>query len=75
MHIVEANKFVWLAGDVMFVDGIAFVVMVSRGLKFITTHYLPTRTADDLVQSLKKTTKIYERGGFRVQTLLMDKEF
>ncbi len=74
-RIVEANKFVWLAGDVMFVDGIAFVVTVSRGLKFITTHYLPTRTADDLAQSLKETIKIYERGGFRVQTLLMDGEF
>ncbi len=59
----------------MFVDGIAFVVTVSWDLKFITTHYLPSRTASKLAQSLKETIRIYEQGGFRVQNLLMDGEF
>ncbi|KAL7460774.1 hypothetical protein ACHAXS_001215, partial [Conticribra weissflogii] len=74
-QIINWNKFVWLAGDVMFVNGVAFVVTVSRGLKFITTHYLPSRQANDLASSIRETIKIYQRGGFRVQTLLMDGEF
>ncbi len=74
-QIVERNRTVWLAGDVMFVNGIAFVVTVSRGLKFITAHHLPSREAKDLADSIRETIKIYQRGGFKVQTLLMDWEF
>ncbi|KAL7472774.1 hypothetical protein ACHAXS_013136 [Conticribra weissflogii] len=59
----------------MFVNGEAFVVTVSRGLKFITTHYLPSREAEHLASSIRETIKIYQWGGFRVQTLLMDREF
>ncbi|KAL7460647.1 hypothetical protein ACHAXS_001093 [Conticribra weissflogii] len=56
----------------MLVSGTAFVVTVSRD---ITTHYLPSRTSDDLAQSLKQTIRLYQQGGFKVQTLLMDGEF
>ncbi|KAL7472715.1 hypothetical protein ACHAXS_013110 [Conticribra weissflogii] len=59
----------------MFVSGLAFVVTVSRDIKFITTHYLLSKTSDDLAQSLQETIKLYQRGGFKVQTLLMDGEF
>ncbi|KAL7462980.1 hypothetical protein ACHAXS_003351 [Conticribra weissflogii] len=59
----------------MFVNGIAFLVTVSRGLKFITTHYLPSRETNDLTNSLRETIKIYQRGGFKIQTVLMDGEF
>lgn len=74
-HVVERNKYVWLAGDVMFIDGLPFVVTVSRRIKFITAHYLPTRTSEHLAASLKETIGIYHRGGFRVQVILMDGEF
>ncbi|KAL7464039.1 hypothetical protein ACHAXS_004383 [Conticribra weissflogii] len=59
----------------MFEDGIVFVVTVSRDIKFITAHYLPTRTSSNLAESLKETTRLYQQGGFKVQTLLMDGEF
>ncbi|KAL7460368.1 hypothetical protein ACHAXS_002287 [Conticribra weissflogii] len=59
----------------MFVDGLAFIVTVSRDIKFITAQYLPTRTSTDLAGSLRKTIQLYQRGGFRVQALLMDGEF
>ncbi|KAL7462937.1 hypothetical protein ACHAXS_003308 [Conticribra weissflogii] len=74
-RIVNQNKFVCLAGDVMFVNGEAFVVTVSRGLKFITTHHLASREAINLASSIKETIKIYQQGGFKVQTILMDGEF
>ncbi len=73
--IIERNRHVWLAADVMFVDGLAFIVTVSRDIKFITAQYLPTRTSTDLAGSLRKTIQLYQRGGFRVQTLLLDGEF
>lgn len=74
-QIINQNKFVWLAGYMMFVNGEALIVTVSRGLKFITKQYLPSRQANNLASSIRETIKIYQRGGFRAQTLLMDGEF
>ncbi|KAL7468004.1 hypothetical protein ACHAXS_008235 [Conticribra weissflogii] len=74
-RIIRQNQLIWLAWDVMFVNGVAFVVTVSRGLKFITVHNLPSREANNLASSIKETIKIYQRGGLKVQTLLMDSEF
>ncbi|KAL7461076.1 hypothetical protein ACHAXS_001511 [Conticribra weissflogii] len=59
----------------MFVDRLPFVVTISRNIKFITVHQLPSRTAPELAESSKETIRIYQRGGFKVQTLLMDGEF
>ncbi|KAL7463046.1 hypothetical protein ACHAXS_003419 [Conticribra weissflogii] len=59
-QIVQQNRLIWLAGDVMFVNGVAFVVTVSRGLKFITAHHLPSQEANDLASSIKETIKIYQ---------------
>ncbi|KAL7465887.1 hypothetical protein ACHAXS_006188, partial [Conticribra weissflogii] len=74
-RVVERNRQVWLAADVMFVDGLAFIVTVSKDIKFITAQFLPMRTNTDLAISLRDTMRLYQRGGFRVQTLLMDGEF
>ncbi|KAL7448626.1 hypothetical protein ACHAXS_000163, partial [Conticribra weissflogii] len=74
-QIIQQNRLIWLAADVIFVKRIAFVVAVSRGLKFITTHNLPSRETNNLVSSIKETIKIYQRGGFKVQIILMDREF
>ncbi|KAL7461201.1 hypothetical protein ACHAXS_001624, partial [Conticribra weissflogii] len=47
----------------------------SKDIKFITAQFLPTRSSTDLAISLRDTIRLYQRGGFRVQTLLMDGEF
>lgn len=65
----------WLTVDVMFVDGLVFVVTVSQSIKFITAHYLPLRTSEHLAKSLKETMWIYHQGGFRVQVILMNGKF
>jgi hypothetical protein len=43
-EILELNKDVTLAVDVMFVDGIPFVVSLSRKIKFTTSEYVPRRS-------------------------------
>jgi hypothetical protein len=59
----------------MFVDGLGFVVTSSRGVKFTTSEYVPTRSKANLTNSLKKVFEIYTQGGFTIQTALMDREF
>jgi hypothetical protein len=66
---------VTLAVDVMCVDGIPFVVSLSRKIKFTTSEYIPRRSKPLLVKSLKKIINIYNHRGFNVVTALMDREF
>ncbi len=73
--LVEQNKVVMMAVDVFFVDGTAFLITVSRRIKFITTEHVPVRMATNLSKHLTWVLQVYERAGFRVRTILMDGEF
>ena len=61
--------------DVMFVNGLPFLVTSSRGICLVTIEFLPSRTAKRLVNTLNRVITIYGTAGFIVQTSLMDYEF
>jgi hypothetical protein len=69
------HKYVTLVADVMFVNGLPFLVTSSRGISLVTIEYLPSRTAKRLAITLERAIKVYTRGGFVVQTMMMDMEF
>lgn len=71
----ELHKFVTLCGDVMFVNGVAFLCTSSRDIRFFTAEHVPNRTAKQLSSSLKKIIRLYGSGGFIVRIILMDMEF
>ncbi len=73
--LVDANKVITLAADVFFVDGTAFLLTISRRIKFVTTEHVPVRTALSLSKHLKRVLEVYGCLGFRVRTILMDGEF
>ena len=73
--IVDMHKYVTLVADVMFVNGLPFLVSSSRGISLVTIEYLPSRTAKRLAITLERVLKVYARGGFAVQTMMMDMEF
>jgi hypothetical protein len=74
-ELVAANAAVTLAADVFFVDGMAFLVTVSRWVKFITAKHVPVRMATSLSKHIKRVLLVYGQAGFRVRTILMDGEF
>ena len=59
----------------MFVNGIAFLTMLSRKLWIGTVEQLPTRTATQLSIPLTKIVKLYEQPGYIVRVIMMDQEF
>ena len=59
----------------MFVNGIPFLVTLSRKIRLFTVEFMPSRTAAKLTDYLVKLSKLYARGGFMVRTILMDQEF
>ncbi len=64
--LVDANKVILLAADVFFVGKMAFLLTISRRIKFVTTEHVPVRTALSLCKHLKRVLEVYGRAGFRV---------
>ena len=72
---VQLHKYVTLVADVMFVNGLPFLITSSRGISLVTIEYLKSRTAKRLIHTLERVIRIYGTAGFIVQTALMDMEF
>ena len=70
--LVERNRIITMAADVFFVDGTAFLITLSRNVKFITAEHTPVRTARALVKHIERVLQVYRRAGFIVRTVLMD---
>jgi hypothetical protein len=73
--VIERNKTVTLAADVFFVDGIAFLLTVSRNIKLISTEHVASHTAKSLSKHMDRVIQVYMQAGFSVRTILMDREF
>ena len=69
------RKFVTLKADVMFVNGLPFLIALSRKIKNFTPKYIPTRTATHISSSINKIVKLYAINGFVVNIVMMDMEF
>jgi hypothetical protein len=73
--ILERHQLVTLAVDVMFVNGVPFLVSMDRGLNLVTAEFTPSRTAKQLAAGITRMIDLYSRGGFQVGMVLMDNEF
>jgi hypothetical protein len=73
--IMERFQNVAIAVDVMFVEGVPFLVSVARGINLITSEFTPLRTAKKLATNIKNILRLYARAGIMVSTVLMDNEF
>jgi hypothetical protein len=51
---VDLNTEVAITADVMFVDGLRFMIMALRKIKFMTTEYVPKRSKANLINSFRK---------------------
>ena len=74
-ELVSWHKFISVAADVLFVDGIATLLSVAIKLRFVTVEHTPVRTGKSLVKHIKCVLQVYERAGFTVRYVMMDGEF
>jgi hypothetical protein len=63
-ELVAANK-----------DGTAFLLTVSRRIKFVMAEHVPVRIALSLSKHMARVLEVYGCTGFRVRSILMDGEF
>jgi hypothetical protein len=74
-EIIDLNKKITLAADILFVNGMPFVASLSRKIKFVTLEYVSSRSEPNLIKSLLKIVKLYKARVFEPCTALMDREF
>ena len=73
--LIDINKQVRLAVDVIFVKSVPFLVSVLRTINLMTIEHAPKRTATKLGDLIRQIIWVYARVGFTVQTALLDNEF
>ena len=73
-EFVIRNRCVTVYADIMFVNGIPFLIMHGQKLYLLTAKYLPGWTAKHIVKHLIIVENIYKKGGFKIQTLLIYNE-
>ena len=66
------HKKVVLLVDVMIVNNVAFLVTMSRKIKFLTVEHLKSRSSKQLVHSLKNVMRLYGRNNQHVTNILTD---
>jgi hypothetical protein len=73
--LLEQHQQVTLAVDVMFVNGVPFLVSISRGINLVTVETTPPRTFKQLAAGIRCIMDLYSCGGSLVGTVLMDNKF
>jgi len=71
----KLHRFVTLTADIMYVNGVPFLTTLSRKINMRTAEHIQSRSAASLSRALIKVIKLYARGGFTVNLIMMDQEF
>ncbi len=67
--LVQNNKVVTMAAEVLFVDGTVFLITVSWRIKFVMVEHLQVRVATSLCKHLDRVLQVYARAGILVRTI------
>ena len=72
---MKTHHNITVAGDIMFVNRIPFLITRSKNIKFGTVDNVPSTKIPILLASIKPVLSIYRKRSFRVRTFLMDNQF
>jgi len=64
-----------LSIDIMYVNGITFLVTTSRTIRFGTIESIPNRQIPTVVKALGRVLALYHRRQLRISTVYADPEF
>ncbi len=73
--IISRNLNVVVVANLMFINGLPFLVSISRNITLITVSYMPSRKTEDLRQGMQQIISVYQRRGLTVTTAMLDNQF
>ena len=74
-ELKSAHQGINLCADLMYIQGIIFLVTVSKNIKFITIKCIPSQSKSLLCEAFDQTFRVYNKAGFRIDTIYVDPEF
>ena len=72
-EIFQLHKIVSMAADIMFVNMVAFLVIISRHVKFTMLQYLGKSMTGNISKYLEKINDVYYGRGKYEETFYMDR--
>ena len=73
--ILKLYKNIVIEADIMYINGIAFFVTVSRKLHFCTAEMLQNRKSKTIINAVTQVKSLYNSRGFTITDIAMDGEF
>jgi hypothetical protein len=73
-HLRKVIEPVILSGDIMFIEGLAFLITVSKRLTLVSAAELKDRSADTMRAAIYDIFSHYSSNQFKVQTVIFDGE-
>ena len=74
-QLLKEYKNIMLCIDVMFVNGIKFLLTVSRHIDFVTAQYVLSKKYSGYIKPIEMVCNMYATKGFMVTVILADPEF
>jgi len=74
-EIMKKHRHVTVCIDIMFVNKIAFFMIISRHIKFGTAEFLTSKSAQTIKKAMNNVRKVYAKRGFHVRYCHADGEF
>ncbi len=74
-EILACNLDVVVVVDLMFVNGLPFLVLILQNITIVTVLYMPLRTADNLCKGMLQVVAVYQWRGLTVTTAMVDNQF
>ena len=72
---MKQYKEVTVCAYIVFVNGIAFFVTVSRNVRYRTVEPIKDMKQPTIIKAVKNVRDIYTQGAFKVTWMLMDRQF
>jgi hypothetical protein len=72
-EIIDLNRNVTITIDVMFVNGLPFLISISHKVKFTTVEYISNKMQPNIVKSIKHIISLYNKHGFNILNALRDR--
>ena len=64
--VMERHQLVTVCADIMHVNGVPFLVSISRNIKFGMIEEMSGRSTKTIMKAFNNMMAAYRRGGFRV---------
>ena len=74
-EIYLKNYKLHLCIDIVYINGMTFLVSIDKEIKFRSIVHLKKRAKSLLYEGLDKIIRVYNNAGFRIKVIMADDEF